>query len=207
MPRFITNLWFDTEAHEAAEYYCAVFPNSEITRIAHSTEAGPGEPGAVMTVDFSLDDKPFTAINGGPHFTFNEAVSLLIDCADQHEVDHYWDTLSADGGEPGPCGWLKDRYGFSWQVCPDELADEQDRHRRGQSCGGRLSNISIAMAHPDLRAVDDLCQLVLAAQRLGCTVRLEGATDEVRSLLDLAGVGDVLFGERIDIDTNGADPR
>ena len=112
MPRFITNLWFDTDAQEAAEYYCSVFPNSEITRVAHYTEAGPGEPGTVMTVDFSLDGKPFTAINGGPHFTFSEAVSLLIDCADQAEVDHYWDTLTADG-EAGQCGWLKDRYGFS----------------------------------------------------------------------------------------------
>ena len=149
MPRFITNLWFDTEAHEAAEYYCAVFPNSEITRIAHSTEAGPGEPGAVMTVDFSLDDKPFTAINGGPHFTFNEAVSLLIDCADQHEGDHYWDTLSADGGEPGPCGWLKDRYGFSWQVCPDELADllgdpDPQRSARAFQAMSGMSKIDIA---------------------------------------------------------------
>ena len=122
MPRFITNLWFDTEAHEAAEYYCSVFPNSEITRVAHYTEAGPGEPGTVMTVDFNLDGKPFTAINGGPQFTISEAVSLLIDCANQDEVDHYWDTLAEDG-DAGPCGWLKDRYGFSWQVCPDELGE------------------------------------------------------------------------------------
>ena len=122
MPRFITNLWFDTNAHEAAAYYCSVFPNSEITRVAHYTEAGPREAGTVMTVDFSLDGKPFTAINGGPQFTFSEAVSLLIDCADQAEVDHYWNTLT-EGGEPGPCGWLKDRYGFSWQVFPDELAE------------------------------------------------------------------------------------
>jgi predicted 3-demethylubiquinone-9 3-methyltransferase (glyoxalase superfamily) len=122
MPRFITNLWFDTEAHEAADYYCSVFPNSEITRVAHYTEAGPGEAGTVVTVDFVLDGKPFTAINGGPQFTFSEAVSLLVDCADQDEVDHYWSALS-DGGETGQCGWLKDRYGFSWQVCPDELGE------------------------------------------------------------------------------------
>lgn len=122
MPRFVTNLWFDTEAQEAAEYYCTVFPNSAITRVAHYTEAGPGEPGTVMAVDFSLDGKPFTAINGGPQFKFTEAVSLLVDCADQDEVDHYWATLS-DGGVAGPCGWLKDRYGFSWQVCHDELAE------------------------------------------------------------------------------------
>lgn len=148
MPRFITNLWFDTDAHEAAEYYCSVFPNSAITRVAHYTEAGPGEPGTVMTVDFSLDGKPFTAINGGPQFTFSEAVSLLIDCADQAEVDHYWDTLTADG-EAGPCGWLKDKYGFSWQVCPDELAEllsdpDPARARRAFEAMETMGKIDIA---------------------------------------------------------------
>lgn len=122
MPRIITNLWFDTQAFEAAEYYCAIFPNSAITRVAHYTEAGPGTAGSVVTVDFHLDGMPFTAINGGPRFPFTEAVSLLVDCADQAEVDYYWDALSA-GGETGQCGWLKDRYGLSWQVCPDELGD------------------------------------------------------------------------------------
>ena len=149
MPRFITNLFFDTEAHEAAEYYCSVFPNSEITRVAHYTEAGPGEAGTVMTVDFSLDGKAFTAINGGPHFTFSEAISLLIDCADQDEVDHYWDTL-ATGGETGPCGWLKDRYGFSWQVCPDELGEllgdpDPDRSKRAFEAMMTMSKIDIAV--------------------------------------------------------------
>lgn len=122
MPRIITNLWFDTQALEAAEYYCSIFPDSEITRVAHYTDAGPGVPGTVVTVDFLLDGTPFTGINGGPYFTFTEAVSLLVDCADQAEVDHYWDALSADG-ETGQCGWLKDRYGLSWQVCPDALGD------------------------------------------------------------------------------------
>ncbi len=122
MPRIITNLWFDTEALEAAEFYCSVFPNSSITRVAHYSDAGPRPAGTVLTVDFTLDGEPFTAINGGPDFRFTEAVSLLIDCADQAEVDRYWDALS-DGGEPGNCGWLKDRYGLSWQVCPDELGE------------------------------------------------------------------------------------
>lgn len=122
MPQIITNLWFDTEALEAAEYYCSIFPKSEITRIARYTDAGPGPAGTVVTVDFQLDGKPFTAINGGPQFPFTEAVSLLVDCADQNEVDRYWDALSA-GGETGNCGWLKDRYGLSWQVCPDELGE------------------------------------------------------------------------------------
>jgi predicted 3-demethylubiquinone-9 3-methyltransferase (glyoxalase superfamily) len=122
MPRIITNLWFDTEALEAAELYCSIFPDSAITRVAHCTEAGPGPAGSVVTVDFHLDGTPFTAINGGPRFPFTEAVSLLVDCADQVEVDRYWDALSA-GGETSQCGWLKDRYGLSWQVCPDELAE------------------------------------------------------------------------------------
>jgi predicted 3-demethylubiquinone-9 3-methyltransferase (glyoxalase superfamily) len=120
MPSIVTNLWFDTEAMAAAEYYCSVFPDSGITRVAHYTEAGPGTADEVVTVDLHLDGTPFTAINGGPEFHFTEAVSLLIDCADQAEVDHYWDTLS-EGGETSMCGWLKDRYGLSWQVCPDEL--------------------------------------------------------------------------------------
>lgn len=122
MPQIITNLWFDTEAVEAAEYYCSIFPNSEITGIAHYTDAGPGPAGSVVTVDFRLDGQPFTGINGGPQFPFTEAVSMLIDCADQSEIDYYWAALSA-GGETGQCGWLKDRYGLSWQVCPNDLVD------------------------------------------------------------------------------------
>ncbi len=150
MPRFITNLWFDTNAQEAAEYYCSVFPNSEITRVAHYTEAGPGKAGTVMSVDFSLDSKPFTAINGGPQFTFSEAVSLLIDCADQAEVDRYWNTLTEDG-EPGPCGWLKDRYGFSWQVFPDELAELLSDPDPGRA--ERAFNAMLTMGKIDIAAV------------------------------------------------------
>lgn len=159
MPRVIINLWFDTEAHQAAEYYCSIFPNSEITRVAHYTEAGPGETGAVMTVDFRLDGAPFTAINGGPHFTFNEAVSLLVDCADQAEVDHYWDQLTSDG-EPGPCGWLKDRYGVSWQVCPDELAEllsdpDPKRAKRAFQSMETMGKIDIAAVRSAADGTDD----------------------------------------------------
>jgi predicted 3-demethylubiquinone-9 3-methyltransferase (glyoxalase superfamily) len=120
VPRIVPNLWFDTEALEAASFYCGIFPNSEITRVSHYTDAGPGEPGTVLTVDFTLDGQPYTAINGGPQFPFTEAVSFLVACPGQAEVDRYWDALT-DGGEGVQCGWLKDRYGLSWQICPDEL--------------------------------------------------------------------------------------
>ena len=131
MPRITPNLWFDTQGEEAAEFYDSVFPNSKITNVAHYTEAGPRPAGTVMTVDFVLDGQEYTAINGGPEFTFNEAVSLLVNCADQEEVDYYWAKLS-EGGEEGPCGWLKDRYGLSWQICPEtlnELVSDPDRGR------------------------------------------------------------------------------
>ena len=131
MPRITPNLWFDTESQEAAEFYCSVFPNSKITNVSYYTDAGPREAGTVLTVDFELDGQRFTAINGGPQFTFDEAVSFLIDCADQDEVDYYWEKLT-DGGEESQCGWLKDRYGVSWQVVPegmDELFTDPDKGR------------------------------------------------------------------------------
>jgi predicted 3-demethylubiquinone-9 3-methyltransferase (glyoxalase superfamily) len=119
MPRITPNLWFDTESKEAAEFYVSVFPNSEIKQISYYGEAGPRPAGTVMLVDFVLDGQEFTAIDGGPQFPFTEAISLLINCADQDEIDYYWAKLS-EGGEEGPCGWLKDRYGVSWQVVPAE---------------------------------------------------------------------------------------
>ena len=126
MPTITPNLWFDTEAEEAAEFYCSIFPNSKINAVTHYGEAGPREAGLVLTVEFELDGRELAALNGGPEFTFNEAVSFSIDCADQDEVDFYWERLG-DGGEHGPCGWLKDRYGVSWQVVPRRL-EELLRH-------------------------------------------------------------------------------
>jgi predicted 3-demethylubiquinone-9 3-methyltransferase (glyoxalase superfamily) len=131
MPRLIPNLWFDTQALEAAEFYCSVFPNSRIVSVARYPEGAPGPAGEVMTVEYELDGQRMVHINGGPQFTFSEAVSLQIDCADQAEVDHYWDAL-VDGGAESQCGWLKDRYGFSWQVVPagmDELFSDPDQAR------------------------------------------------------------------------------
>ena len=116
MPRIIPNLWFDTEAEDAAAFYTSMFPNSREVAVTRYGAAGPRDPGLVMTVEFDLDGQRFVAINGGPEFTFNEALSLEIRCTSQEEIDEYWERLTADGGEPGPCGWLKDRFGVSWQV-------------------------------------------------------------------------------------------
>ncbi len=122
MPAITPFLWFDNQAEEAAEFYVSVFPGSKIINTTRYGAAGPGQPGSVITVDFQLDGTAFTALNGGPAFDFTEAVSFQIDCADQAEVDHYWDGLLADGGEESQCGWLKDRFGLSWQVVPRQLA-------------------------------------------------------------------------------------
>src|SRR5262245_214735 len=131
MPKITPNLWFDTQAEEAAAFYTSVFPNSRVTNVMHYTEAGPREAGSVLTVEFELDGQPFVGINGGPEFTFDEAVSFQIDCEDQEEIDYYWSRLS-DGGQEGPCGWLKDRFGLSWQVVPadlNELFGDEDKER------------------------------------------------------------------------------
>ena len=116
------NLWLDDQAEEAARFYVSVFENSRIVNVTHYTEAGPRPAGMVMTVEFELDGQRFVAINGGPEFTFDEAVSFEIACEDQAELDRYWEKLT-DGGSEGPCGWLKDRYGLSWQVTPKGLAE------------------------------------------------------------------------------------
>jgi predicted 3-demethylubiquinone-9 3-methyltransferase (glyoxalase superfamily) len=148
MPRIVPNLWFDTQAHDAAEYYVSLFPNSKITDVTHYGEAGPREPGMVLTVEFELDGQRFTAINGGPEFTFDEAVSFLIECADQAEVDSYWGKLT-DGGEEGQCGWLKDRFGLSWQVCPPGMAEalnqpDQEKAQRAIKAMLGMKKIDIA---------------------------------------------------------------
>jgi predicted 3-demethylubiquinone-9 3-methyltransferase (glyoxalase superfamily) len=125
------NLWFDTEAEEAANFYISVFKNSRVVDVTHYTENAPREAGMVMTVEFELDGQRFVGINGGPEFTFDEAVSFEIHCEDQEEIDYFWERLS-EGGQEGPCGWLKDRYGLSWQVVPtgmEELFTDSDPKR------------------------------------------------------------------------------
>jgi predicted 3-demethylubiquinone-9 3-methyltransferase (glyoxalase superfamily) len=132
MPVITPNLWFDTQAEEAAAFYVGVVPNSRVTAVTHYTDAGPRPAGTVMTVEFELDGQRFVGINGGPQFTFDESVSFMIECEDQAEIDRYWDALLAGGGEEGPCGWLKDRFGLSWQVVPkgmDALFADPDRGR------------------------------------------------------------------------------
>jgi len=113
----VTCLWFDTQAEEAATFYTGVFKEAKLGAIHRHTEAGPGPAGSVLLVEFELNGQKFSALNGGPQFTFNEAVSIVVPCADQAEVDYYWDRLS-DGGREIACGWLKDRYGLCWQIVP-----------------------------------------------------------------------------------------
>jgi len=121
MPKTTTCLWFDTQGEEAAQLYTSIFPNSSITDTMRYGPNQPGEEGKVMTVAFDIDGRSFVALNGGPQFTFNEAISIQVDCEDQSEVDDYWSKLTADGGEEDPCGWLKDKFGLSWQIVPKAL--------------------------------------------------------------------------------------
>jgi predicted 3-demethylubiquinone-9 3-methyltransferase (glyoxalase superfamily) len=153
--KIVPNLWFDTEAEEAAEFYVSVFPNSRVVSKTHYPEAAPSRAGTVMTVQWELDGQRFLGINGGSQFTFDEAVSFEIVCADQPEVDFYWDRL-VEGGEEGECGWLKDRFGLSWQVVPqgtEELLSDSDpeRGRRAMEAMFTMSKLDIAA----LRAAAD----------------------------------------------------
>ena len=142
------NLWFDTEAEEGAGFYTSVFENSRIVNVAHYTEAGPREAGMVMVVEFELEGQRFVAINGGPEFAFDEAVSLQINCETQEEIDYYWERLT-EGGEEGPCGWLKDRYGLSWQVTPtgmEEMLNDPDPERARRAMQAMLGMRKLDLA-------------------------------------------------------------
>jgi len=146
--KIVPNLWFDTEAEEAARFYVELFDDARIVNVAHYTEAGPRPAGTVMTVEFELNGQRFVGINGGPQFKFDEAVSFQITCKDQDEVDHFWSRLS-EGGEESQCGWLKDRFGLSWQVVPtgmEELFSDPDpeRARRAMEAMLGMQKIDIA---------------------------------------------------------------
>jgi predicted 3-demethylubiquinone-9 3-methyltransferase (glyoxalase superfamily) len=148
MPRITPNLWFDADGLEAAEFYVSVFPNSEVTAITYYPDDAP-RPGGVLTVNFLLDGQEHTAINGGPQFTFDEAISLLINCKDQDEVDYYWNALTADGGEESQCGWCKDRFGLSWQVVPEGweqvlMSDDKEAVQRTMNAMYGMQKLDIA---------------------------------------------------------------
>ena len=152
MQKITPCLWFDDQGEEAAAFYTSIFPNSRIGSIAYYGDVGPGKPGAAVTVDFELDGQRFVALNGGPaDFSFNEALSLMIHCDSQAEVDSYWDQLGK-GGEDGPCGWLKDRYGVSWQVVPSALITllqdpDPGRSQRAMAAMLTMKKIDVAALH------------------------------------------------------------
>ena len=164
------NLWFDTQAEEAAAFYLSVFPNSRILTVTHYTEAGPREAGMVLTVEFELNGQRFVGINGGPNFTFDEAISFEIDCETQEELDYYWEALT-DGGEESQCGWLKDRFGVSWQVVPTGMAElfadsDPERARRAMEAMLKMRKLDLAA----LQAAADGTRLTDPEHRrvLGC---------------------------------------
>lgn len=152
MPRITPCLWFDGRAEEAAEFYASVFPDCRIVDVMRSPSDNPStKAGEVLLVTFTIAGQPFTALNGGPQFPFTEAVSFEVDCADQAEVDRYWDALVEGGGEHGPCGWLKDRFGVSWQVIPRQLGD----FLAGPDAEGsrRAMDAMLAMGKLDIEAI------------------------------------------------------
>jgi predicted 3-demethylubiquinone-9 3-methyltransferase (glyoxalase superfamily) len=151
MQKIVPNLWFDTEAEEAANFYVSVFENARILGVTHYTEAAPRQAGMVMTVEWELEGQRFVGINGGPQFKFDEAVSFQIECKDQAEVDYYWEKLTADGGKEGQCGWVTDKYGLAWQVTPagiDELFADDDPER-----GRRAMEAMLKMGKLDINAL------------------------------------------------------
>lgn len=148
MPAITPSLWFDDNLEEAVAFYTAIFPNSTVERVDQYTDAGPGAPGDVLAVYFNLDGQRFIGINGGPLFPFTEAVSFTVDCRDQAEVDYYWDRL-LDGGRESQCGWLKDRFGLSWQIVPrrlNELTGDPDPARATAATKAMLGMRKIVIA-------------------------------------------------------------
>jgi predicted 3-demethylubiquinone-9 3-methyltransferase (glyoxalase superfamily) len=149
MPKIVPNLWFDTNALEAAEFYVSIFPNSKIVDVAYYGEGAPMPAGTVLVVSFELDGQLHRGINGGPMFTFSEAVSLEVSTADQNETDYYWERLTTDGGNEVQCGWLKDRFGLSWQVVPVgaiALLTDPDPGRRQRATDAMMQMVKLDLA-------------------------------------------------------------
>ncbi len=147
--KITTFLWFDKEAEEAARFYTSIFPDSKVLAVSRYGDAGPGAKGTAMTVEFQLAGQRFLALNGGPQFKFTEAISLLVDCETQEEVDALWRKLTTGGGQEAPCGWLKDRFGLSWQIIPSALGQllqdpDPERSKRVMQAMLRMKKIDIA---------------------------------------------------------------
>ena len=151
--KIIPMLWFDTQAEEAARFYCSIFKKSKLGKIARYPEGGPGVPGSVMTVEFKLEGQDYVALNGGPHFKFTEAVSLTVNCKDQKEIDYYWDKLLEGGGKPSQCGWLKDKFGLSWQVVPVVL--QEMLHDADKKKANRVMNVMLQMHKLDIAKLQE----------------------------------------------------
>jgi predicted 3-demethylubiquinone-9 3-methyltransferase (glyoxalase superfamily) len=149
-------LWFDGQAEEAARFYTSIFANSRIGKISRYPKGSPSPEGSVMTVDFELDGVPFIGLNAGPMFKFNESVSFMVSCKNQEEVDHYWDRLLEGGGKPSACGWLKDRYGLSWQVTPTRLLDLISSGDKAKA--ERVMQQMMKMVKLDIRPLEEAAQ-------------------------------------------------
>ncbi len=159
MQKITPMLWFDDQAEDAAKLYTSLFDDAKILNVSHYGEAGPGEPGSVMTVEFELEGQKFVGLNGGPaHYGFTEAVSFVVNCETQEEVDKFWDALT-DGGEEGPCGWLKDRFGLSWQITPTalpRLLTDPDREKANRAMNAMLQMKKIEIAELERAAAGPL---------------------------------------------------
>jgi predicted 3-demethylubiquinone-9 3-methyltransferase (glyoxalase superfamily) len=149
MQKITPFLWFDDQAEQAMNFYTSVFEDSKVIGVSRYGEAGPGEPGTVMIATFEIEGQRFTALNGGPRFKFTEAISFEVDCETQDEVDYLWESLTAGGGEESMCGWLRDKYGLSWQVVPrvlGELMGDEDREKVKRVTEAMLSMRKIEIA-------------------------------------------------------------
>jgi predicted 3-demethylubiquinone-9 3-methyltransferase (glyoxalase superfamily) len=157
MQKIMPFLWFDDQAEEAAELYTSIFDNSRVLNVSRYSEVGPGEAGSVMTVEFELEGQKFLGLNGGPTYQFTEAISFMVNCETQEEVDRFWSALS-DGGEEGPCGWLKDRFGLSWQIVPTalmQLVSDPDKEKANRVMGAMLQMKKIEIAELERAAAGE----------------------------------------------------
>ena len=145
-------LWFDTQAEEAAKFYCSVFKNSKMLNVARYPEGGPAPAGSVMVASFELEGTPFVALNGGPEFKFTEAISFVVSTESQEETDYYWNKLTADGGQESQCGWLKDKFGLSWQITPQRLMDLLSS--KDKATAGRVMQSMMTMRKIDIAALE-----------------------------------------------------